>query len=202
MPYELRGRFYEACDCFVPCPCWFEENPDEDECTGLIAWSVERGTINGFDVSGLNAVSLSQHDGHREKPEHLRVALVIDERASGGQMTAMKEAFSGQLGGPLGELAELSEKPDLVEQAPISFTTDGRAFRLAVGPRVEIESTLLVGSTGQVTTIGDGQLATLLGNPGEAGKASRFLLELPGREPIEAAGRSTTSGRFHYVHEG
>jgi hypothetical protein len=201
MPYEMRGRFFEACDCSVPCPCWFEQDPDEDECTGLIAWQVERGDINGFDVSGLTVVSLSQHGGHRERPEHVRVALVIDERADEGQFIAMQEAFSGKLGGPLAELGSLYPQPDLIERAPLSFTSDGRSMRLRVGPRVDIESRLLTGSTDRVITIGDGVLSTLLSDSGEAGKASRFHLELPGRDPIDATARSTTSGRFRYRHE-
>jgi hypothetical protein len=40
MPYRMNGRFFEACDCYVPCPCWFDDTPDEDECSGLIAWGI------------------------------------------------------------------------------------------------------------------------------------------------------------------
>lgn len=201
MGYELRGRFFEACDCAVPCPCWFEQDPDEDECTGLIAWHVERGVINGFDVSGLSVASLSQHGGHRARPEHLHMALVVDEGADDGQFQALSEAFSGELGGPLGELANMREAAELVERAPISFTTDGRTTQLRIGPRVLVESELLVGATGRPITINDGVLARLLGPSGEAGKASRFHLELPHVEPIDATARSTTSGRFDYRFE-
>ncbi|HZV73699.1 MAG TPA: DUF1326 domain-containing protein [Conexibacter sp.] len=201
MGYELRGRFFEACDCSVPCPCWFEQSPDDDECTGLIAWHVERGTINGFDVSGLTAVSMSQHRGHRAAPQHLHMALVIDERADDGQFVAMTEAFSGELGGPLGELARMVDGAQLVERAPVSFTTDGHSTQLRVGPRVLVESQLLVGSTGRVITINDGVLASLLDAGGESGKAARFQLQLPHVDAIDATERSTTSGRFDYRFE-
>lgn len=201
MGYELRGRFFEACDCDVPCPCWFEQDPDEDECTGLIAWQIERGVVNGFDVSGLTVVSLSQHGGHRETPQHLHMALVVDEHADDGQFRALGEAFSGALGGPLGELARMSEGGRLLERAPVSFTTDGRATRLTVGPRVTIESELLVGATGRVITINDGVMARLLSPSGESGRARRFELELPSITR-RTTDRSTTSGRFDYVHEG
>jgi hypothetical protein len=202
MPYEMRGRFLEACDCSVPCPCWFEQDPDEDECTGLIAWQIEQGVVNGFDVSGLAVVSLSQHGGHREQPHHLHVALVIDDNADDGQFSALKEAFSGQLGGPLGDLAGMNPDPDLVELADVTFTNDGSTTHLKVGPRVDIESRLLTGSSQRVITIGDGILSSFLGNPAESGKASRFHLELPGRDPIDATARSTTGGRFSYRHAG
>lgn len=201
MPYDLRGRFLEACDCSVPCPCWFEQDPDEDECTGLIAWFVERGTINGFDVAGRIAVSVSQHGGHREHPQHLHLALVIDDGADDGQFVAMKEAFTGQLGGPLAELAKMGVEPDLVEPGPITFTSHGGSTQLRIGPRVNIKSELLPGANGRTITIGDGLLSSLLGDTAEAGKASEFHLEVPGREPIVATARSTTSGRFRYRHE-
>jgi hypothetical protein len=201
MPYELRGRFLEACDCSVPCPCWFEQDPDDDECTGLVAWQVEQGSINGFDVSGLAAVSLSQHRGHRERPEHLRTALVVDSSADEAQFIAMGEAFSGKLGGPLGELSSLRPEADLVERAQLSFATDGSMTQLRVGPRVSVETRLLTGANGRVITISDGTLSSLLGDPGEAGKASHFHLELPGGAAIDATARSTTSGRFRYRHE-
>jgi hypothetical protein len=202
MGYEIRGRFFEACDCSVPCPCWFEQDPDEGECTGLIAWHVERGVVNGFDVSGLSVVSLSHHGGHRAQPEHMTMALVVDEHADDGQFQALTEAFSGDLGGPLGELAQMRQEAQLVERAPISFTTDGRTTQLRVGPRVLIESELLVGSTERPITINDGVLATLLGPSGESGKARRFHLELPHGDPIDATARSTTSGRFDYRFAG
>lgn len=201
MGYELTGRFLEACDCSVPCPCWFEQDPDDGECTGLIAWQIERGTINGAAVDGLLVASLSQHGGHREHPDHARLALALDDRADDRQLIALRQAFSGELGGPLADLAGLSPEPDLVEPAPISLTTDGRGTVLRVGVRVRVESELLTGAAGRPITIGDGTMANLLAPIGESGKASRFELELPGRAPISAFARSTTSGQFRYRHE-
>lgn len=59
----MRGGFLKACDCFVPCPCWFQQEPSEDECTGLMAWQIEQGEIESVDVSGLSVVSVSHHGG-------------------------------------------------------------------------------------------------------------------------------------------
>ncbi len=66
---------------------------------------------------------------------------------------------------------------------------------------MRIDSELLVGAGGRTITINDGVMANLLGPIGESGKASRFELELPGRDPISAFARSTTSGQFRYRHE-
>ena len=177
MAYELRGQFLEACDCAVMCPCWFEEDPDENECTGSSAWYVEQGQIGGVDVSGLTAVSVSHHGGHR-RGGRARVALFVDERASEDQGTALTDAFTGKLGGPLGELAELTDEVTEVERMRIALTSDGRRTKLTVGRKVTTDMQLLVGETDRVTTVADSALSVLLGTPAEVGKAKQFRLAL------------------------
>ena len=29
MSYTLTGSFIEACDCFIVCPCWVDEDADD-----------------------------------------------------------------------------------------------------------------------------------------------------------------------------
>ena len=41
MSYTLTGSFIEACDCFIVCPCWVDEDADDGHCTGLVAWSLD-----------------------------------------------------------------------------------------------------------------------------------------------------------------
>ncbi len=57
--YDLQGTFYEACDCEVICPCWAGVPPDMGSCTGLFAWDISTGTVEGIDVSGSKVVVLS-----------------------------------------------------------------------------------------------------------------------------------------------
>jgi hypothetical protein len=49
--YELEGRLLEVCDCEVLCPCWIGEDPDGRSCESLNAWVVDKGTVEGVDVS-------------------------------------------------------------------------------------------------------------------------------------------------------
>jgi hypothetical protein len=203
MPYRMQGRFFEACDCFVPCPCWFDHDPDEDECTGIVAWQVENGEIDGVDVTGRSVVSVSQHGGHRGDAHQMRVVLVIDEGASEEQREVLDEAFSGRMGGPLGELSRLTGDLAAVEAAKIEFVADNDTVRLDVPKRVGVRSKLVRGSTKRPITIGDGLLATLLGSPGVVGRSSRYRLTIEsGDIDIDVTGRSTTSGRFSYAHRG
>src|SRR3954467_11746473 len=54
--YDLEGTLLEVCDCEVLCPCWIGEDPDGGSCSAVNAYRLERGTIRGVDVSGLNFV--------------------------------------------------------------------------------------------------------------------------------------------------
>jgi hypothetical protein len=202
MTYRMRGRFFEACDCNVPCPCWFDNDPTDDECTGVVAWQVENGEIDDVDVTGLSVVSVSQHGGHRGDRQ-MRVALLIDSQATAAQHEALKHAFSGRLGGPLGELARMAGRVSAVESARIELAADNDAARLDVPGRVAVRSKLLRGATKRPITIGDGLLATLLGTPGKVGKSSRFRLTIDGaRIDLDVRDRSTTMGSFSYSHRG
>ena len=78
--YRLVGRFLEACDCYAICPCWIDEVPDEDRCTGLFVWDITSGEAKGHDVAGLRVVSVSFHQGKRLGSRQ-QVMLFIDDRA-------------------------------------------------------------------------------------------------------------------------
>jgi hypothetical protein len=199
--YELRGQFLEACDCAVMCPCWFDEDPNANECTGIVAWHVDEGEINGVDVSGLTTVSVSYHGGNR-RHAHARVALFVDDRASDEQTNALEAAFTGKLGGPLGELATLTDEVSAVERARITLAHDGRRTTLKVDNRVLADMALLVGASSRVTTVADSAMSELLGTPAEVGKARQFRLSLGLGDEFELnmAESSANRGRFVYRH--
>jgi hypothetical protein len=203
MSYRMQGIFLEACDCQVSCPCWLDENPDEQVCTGLIAWYVDKGTIDEVDVSNLTVVSVSRHEGNRHDGGH-EVVLIIEESASDGQAKVLEDAFSGRLGGPLEELKELSAPDSIVRRAPIKYTHDGKTTTLSVGENGDmsnVEMFPLVGALGRVTTLADSALARVLGTPAEVGKSTRFHISV-NRAPLETdvENRSASRGRFSYSH--
>jgi hypothetical protein len=203
MPYTMQGIFLEACDCHVVCPCWFDEDPHEDGCTGLIAWHVEKGEIDGVDVSNNTVVAVSHHQGHRHSGGQ-EVVLLIGQEASDAQASAHEGAFSGRLGGPLEELKELSGPDPIVRRAPIQYAQDGKTTTVRVGDAGEmgnVEMYPLVGALGRVTTLADSALARVLGTPTEVGKSARFLISV-NRAPLEidVQHRSASRGRFSYAH--
>ena len=199
-PYRLVGSFYEACDCYSICPCWIGNSPDDGECTGVFAWDIEEGSIDGIDVEGLRSVSVSHHTGYRGDARQ-RVVIFIDDQATRQQSDALAAAFSGILGGPLAELADLLGELLAVESAPIILRREGRLTTLTVGKRIEIEGTLSEGPSGHPMALNNGTLSEVLGSPAEVGESYRFRIGLAQHAmDIDLRGRSTMSGRFSYEH--
>jgi hypothetical protein len=207
VPYTMRGQFLEVCDCSAPCPCWFGQDADEGECTGIVAWQIEQGEIDGVDVSGLTAVSISQHAGSRGPHgahAKMKVALIIDEHATDQQAASLGQVFSGELGGPLGELGEMTESAPGIDRATIAFGSDGAKTTLSVSTPRRAETlitsmTPILGATGRITTVADSVMANLLGL-GEVGKASGLTIDLPTHGlDLRVEECSATRGRFSYV---
>lgn len=200
-PYRMLGAFYEACDCYTICPCWTGSNPDEGQCTGIFAWDIEEGSVDGVDVTGLRAVSVSHHTGFRGDEARQRLVLLIDDAATQRQSDALVAVLTGSLGGPLQELADLLGELLGVEHAPITLRREGRLTTLSVGKRLLVEGVGIEGPNGRLTTLSNGKLSEVLGTPAEAGESWRMRVGLGahGME-LDLRGRSTMSGRFSYEH--
>ncbi len=200
-PYQFSGSFYEACDCLTVCPCWTGGDPDDGHCTGVFAWEIDQGAIDGIDMAGLRAVSVSYHAGFRGDDAKQRVVLFIDEIASQKQSEALVAALTGSLGGPLQELARLMGELLDVQTANIVIRHEGRFSTLSVGRRILVESAATEGPDGRRMTLNNGKLGEVLGSPAEIGESWRFRVGLAafGME-MDLRGRSAMKGHFSYVH--
>ena len=103
--YQFEGTLLEVCSCETLCPCWIREDPDQGTCQSVVAYNLNKGTIRGVDVSGLTLV------GVVDIPSNILEGnwqlVYVDDRASDEQAEALLDAFSGKLGGPLADLAQL-----------------------------------------------------------------------------------------------
>ena len=101
--YTLDGTLIEACSCNDTVPCWIGEDPDLGECFAIVAYGIERGQIRELDVSGLSLVLICHIPGN-VLAGNWQVVALVDESATQDQRDALLEAFTGKLGGPLGDL--------------------------------------------------------------------------------------------------
>ena len=75
--WEIKGTYFESCNCNIACPCVFLEPPSTGECTVLIAWQVESGNYDGTELDGLNVALAAYVPGNMIEVDW-KVALYID----------------------------------------------------------------------------------------------------------------------------
>lgn len=176
--YSLEGTLLEACSCGVLCPCWIGEDPDMGECFAFIAYGIDAGRADGVDVSGLSVVMVVRIPGNVLAGDWELVALV-DERASDEQQQALLRAFTGELGGPLADLAALVGTVKGVERVPISHEIRGGTGTLRVPGALDAEMAPYESTAGERTTLQNTVFSTVPGSPAYVGKASRHTVSLP-----------------------
>jgi hypothetical protein len=197
MAYELEGTLLEVCDCDVLCPCWIGEDPDNGTCDAVVAWHVDRGSVDGIDVSGHTVAMLGFIPGNILQG-NWKTALFVDDGASDEQRDALVNAFSGKLGGPLGDTAGLIGEVVSVERVPISHDiVEGRGT-LRVGSVAEAVMEPYRGPSGQVTTLNESILSTIPGSPAWVAKASTYKRNGSkyGMKDIDLQGHNAIQGVF------
>ncbi|MFQ5532676.1 MAG: DUF1326 domain-containing protein [Candidatus Methylomirabilales bacterium] len=198
MAYQLEGRLLEACTCKVVCPCWVGEDPDHGICEGVIAWCVDKGTVNGVDVSGLTLAVMAHIPGNVLKG-NWRVVVYVDGKATPQQREALLNVWTGKLGGPVADLVQLVGEVVGVEQVPISFAVEGGKGTLKIGEAIRAEMAPLQGATGQTTTLQDTVFTTIPGSPAYVSKASTYRVNMPNYGfNIDLQNQNAIQGSFRF----
>ena len=177
--YNLVGTLLEACSCNVLCPCWIGENPDTGSCAAFLAYHFDKGEIQGVDVSGTSMVGVMQIPGNVLVPKSWKALFFIDDKATEKQANALLDAYSGKLGGPLADLAQLVGEVLGVERAPITHTVRGGEGELHVGNFVAAEMSPYRGPDGTTTTLRDSIFSTIPGSPAYVSKAKYHRVDIP-----------------------
>jgi hypothetical protein len=197
MPYQVEGRILEVCTCNILCPCWVGEDPDGGTCDGLLAWHIEKGSIEGLDVSGRTIACLGHIPGNIMKGGWT-VRLYVDDKTTPQQQEALLSVWSGQKGGAIADLAKLIGKIESVEQAPISFQLEGIKGSVKIGSALEASLQPFTDAQGRPTTLHDSVFSTIPGSPAFVGKASRFKVKAPGFD-IDLQNHNAISGSFRFA---
>lgn len=196
MGYHLTGDLLEVCDCNTLCPCWIGEDPDNGTCQSSLAYRIERGEIDGVDVSGL-AVGVTVFIPGNILAGQWRAIRYVDDRATPAQEAALLKVFRGELGGPLAELAGLVGEEVAARRAPITFTVEKGAGTLRIGDVVEAVMEPYRGPTGEPTRLVESIFSTIPGSPAYVSKASRFKMVQPELGiDLDLAGHNAIQGYF------
>jgi hypothetical protein len=193
--YNLEGRLLVVCDCNVLCPCWIGELPDNGTCQSALAYHIDKGSIDGVDVSGLTFAGAAFIPG-RTLDGNIRVVRYVDDRATPEQEAALLAAFRGERGGPLGDLAKLYIEVD-ARRAPITFEVAKGKGTFRIGQSVDADMEPYRGPTGEVTRLVESIFSTIPGSPAYVAKANRFKMVQPEiGVDLDLSGHNAIQGEF------
>ena len=201
MAYKIEGKLLEVCSCNVLCPCWIGEDPDGGKCDSAMAWHIDKGEIEGVDVSG-QTLAMSVHiPGNVLTPASWRAAVFVSDSATDEQQGAILKVFTGQLGGAIADFASLIGEVVSVERVPITFTVDEGKGRLVIGTVADAQLTPYTGATGGLTTLGETAFSTIPGSPVYVAKADHFSRDgAPyGLPSVDLRGNNALQGHFEFA---
>src|ERR1700678_131026 len=177
--YVVEGSLLEAFLCRPLCRCWIGEDPDGGSCDSFNAYHIDKGSINGVDVSGLTYVQVVKIPGNVLVPKSWKRVSYVDANATEEQRDAILDAWDGRLGGPLADLHNLIGEDIAVHSSPIVYDLKGGEGTIAVGDKVRATMAPYRSNYGVVTTLRDSIFSTISGSPAYVAKASEHVVNIP-----------------------
>ena len=194
--WEVRGTYFEACNCDVACPCNFLNAPTYGECKVIVAWHVDEGSYYAVDLAGLNVALFAYAPGHMMQ-EKWKVALYTDDRANPQQAEALAKIFSGQDGGHLAALGPLIGEVLGVASAPIEYRANGTRRSVRVGSVAEAEVEAFIGQGGRPVEVHNVPFTVVPDVPMTLAKSSRYRYEDHGQS-VDISDRNGYYAPFTY----
>ena len=200
MTYDIEGRLLEVCTCLAICPCWVGEDPDGGTCDSVLGWAVDKGIVEGVDVSGLT-LAISVHIPGNVLAGNWRGVVYVDDKSTEQQEAALLKVFTGQLGGAIADLAALITDVIAVERAPIDFAIEGGEGTLTIGENTSLKLVPFKGATGNSTVLQESVFSTIPGSPAYVGKSEYFRRneEGHGLANIDIKGHNAIQGSFRFT---
>lgn len=196
--YDVEGRLLEVCNCAAICPCWIGDDPDNGTCDSILAWAVDRGTVEGVDVSD-RVLGLSVHIPGNALAGNWKAVVYVDDRCTDEQQEKLLKVFTGQLGGAVADVAALIGEVLAVERIPIHVGIEGGQGTVRFGDVAEAHMTPFTGATGGTTTLSDSVFSTIPGSPAYPGKARLFRRRgTHGLSDVELEGHNAIQGDFRF----
>jgi hypothetical protein len=198
MAYQLEGSLLEVCTCNILCPCWVGEDPDGGKCDGLFAWHIDKGAVNGTDVSDRTFGFVAHIPGN-VLDGNWKIYAFVDDRSSEEQQQALLDVWTGKLGGPVADLAQLVGEILGVERVPVTFTVEGAKGTMKYGKYASAQLEPFKGATGESTALHDTIFTTIPGSAAYVGKAEHYKVDLPEHGfQIDLEGHNAVQGSFRF----
>ncbi|MFD7556625.1 DUF1326 domain-containing protein [Streptomyces sp. NPDC059835] len=200
MAWRIEGTYFENCNCNMVCPCstsGLSAPADYDRCHVALAFHIDSGQVDDVDVSGLTVAVVADTPPLMSEG-NWRLGMIMDAAASPEQAEALGAVFSGQRGGPMGDLGPLVGEMLGLEVARIDYTDDGRSHRVSIGDAIDIEVEDFVSP---LDATGKGVRVSGVGFPADtlaAGVATRSRVDAFGLE-FGNEGKNSFSAPFSWA---
>jgi hypothetical protein len=169
----------------------------------VVAYHVDQGAVDGVDVSGRTFASLAHIPGNIFQG-NWKVVAYVDDETTDEQEEALLNVFTGKLGGPLADFAQLIGEVIAVERAPITFTVEEGKGSLRIGsgmtPVVEADTASYMGATEKPTTLQETVFSTIPGSPAYVSKAAKYRRNSSGYglRDMDLSNNNAIQGHFKF----
>ena len=171
--WRITGTYFEACNCAVARQCVFPSPPDPGECTLLIGWHIDSGTMGDISLDGFNVALAVDSPGPMTQVQW-RVALYLDERAAQAQQDALTQIFTAQAGGHFAVLGQHIGEVLGIKRAAIDYQAEGKRRSLRIPGIADVEIESMEGGGGAEVTVSGNPLGIVPGEPMVVGRSTRL----------------------------
>ena len=171
--WNIEGSYFETCNCEAACPCVFLSPPTEGDCTVIVAWHIQSGSLGQVSLDGLNAASAAHSPGNMSQVKW-KVALYLDSRAKPEQRDALTQIFSSQAGGHFAALANHIGEVAGIRSAAIDYQASGKTRSLKIEGIADAEIQGIAGQGNGEVKIATMPLSTVPGEPAIVARSKHF----------------------------
>lgn len=195
MRWDLKGEYFECCNCSIPCQCVWKQLPNDGVCKSAVSWNIREGRYGDTRLDGVSVVFLIWAEGmHLEGGWH--VVLLIDDRADEGQVRALETIFLGRAGGIMGAIAPLIESSQ-VARASMHYSHSGTHYSFKSEGVLAMEADAILGYEERPTSCYPHPFALPSMNM-EVGKSTTAVATFNPEFTWNASGRNSYICKFEY----
>lgn len=153
MAWRITGTYYGPCSCKVSCPCALgEAEADQGWCSGILAFDIRTGNVDGVSVDGVRAVLVGDWPGGFLQGNGT-ARLYFDPSLPQRQRAALEEVLGGKKGGVFEAVGGLLSKVLPSKEAPINVQKGAEETHITVGTMGELVVRPLKGASGEYTRL-------------------------------------------------
>lgn len=138
MAWAMRGHLLGACSCDWGCPCSFNAKPTQGFCEGGYVWNVVEGYYGDVKLDGVNFCWVAHSPGPLHEG-NVTAQVIVDERATPAQRSAILKLGEGKEGGPFAIFAAVTGKFLDPVFAPFQVKINGLQSSVTAGDMLHMQ---------------------------------------------------------------